>query len=171
MGGRGPSSLSLAGKAIWGRALHWAGCPRGGWPTVSQRQEEGEPEFPGAAKASLCNGSRRCRDKPRVTWRVSTGRVGLALRPYSLLHPPHGSSSQVHSSNKYQLRAYYVLGSWRLLFPDSTPVPVRGRRSPEDEASKWHTSATLRTPAPGTSPCSHLAKQPEVWASLLRGAK
>lgn len=67
LGGHGPSSLSLAGKAIWGRGLHWAVCPGGGWPTVSQRQEEGEPEFPGVARASLCNGSRRCRDKPRVT--------------------------------------------------------------------------------------------------------
>lgn len=57
-----PSRQGSLGKGPLLGRLPW-----GGWPIVSQRQEKGELEFSGVARASLCNGSRRCRDKPRVT--------------------------------------------------------------------------------------------------------
>lgn len=40
------------------------------------------------------------------------------------------------------MRAYYVLGSWRLRIQDNGSVPVRGRRNPEDKTLKEELVAT-----------------------------
>ena len=70
---------------------------------------------------------------------------------------PQGGRSQADLSSEYQLRAYYVPGTWETLDTRRHPHPRVGKGEPRGQTpcrEEWHDSAKPRTldlkPPPAT---------------------